>query len=143
MDVVYDTDVYEEAGGLRHMHAGDAGLDLRTTASFTLPAHGFAVADTGVHVQLPPHTFGAIRSRSGLASKHGIFTVEGTVDENFTGKILVTLVNASDHDFHFDAGDRVCQMVVIPYVSIETRAVRDLKPNAARGDAGYGSTGLE
>lgn len=142
VDVVYETDVYDVAGGLRRMHVGDAGMDLRTVAPVIVPAHGYAVADVGIRIRLPHGTFGAIRSRSGLASRRGISTIEGTIDENFTGRVLVTLVSHADEDVTFEAGDRVSQLVVIPYVVADARRVDALEENADRGDAGYGSSGL-
>lgn len=142
MDVVYETDTYDVAGGLRRMHEGDAGLDLRTVEPLIVPAHGYAVADVGIRVRLPHGTFGAVRSRSGLAARQGISTIEGTVDENFTGRVFVTLVNHSGVDVAFDAGDRVSQLVVIPCVTPDVRRVDALAENADRGDAGFGSSGL-
>lgn len=141
LKVVYASDVYGERG-LRPMHAGDAGLDLRCAEPVRLMPHSFAFVDCGLRLQLPRQTFGAIRSRSGLARKLGVHVVDGTVDENFTGYLGVTLVNEDDVIHMFEPGERIAQLVVIPYVTPVVRAVEELDQNDERGDAGYGSTGL-
>ena len=71
-------------------HDTDAGLDLYAPHNEIVPAHGFALFDTGVHVQLPPNTAGMLKSKSGLNVKHGI-TSEGVIDEGYTGSIVVKL----------------------------------------------------
>lgn len=120
-------------------HATDAGMDLRTPIKVTVPAHGSAVIDTGVHVQLPPECAGVLVSKSGLNVRHGM-TSTGLIDEGFTGSIITRIYNDSDEDWTFEAGDKVTQLVVVPvrYVSIEI--VPEIS-GGERGDAGYGSTG--
>lgn len=120
-------------------HDTDAGMDLRTPVKVTVPAHGSAVIDTGVHVQLPPECAGLLVSKSGLNVRHGM-TSTGLIDEGFTGSIITRIYNDSDSDWTFEAGDKVTQLVVIPvrYVSIEI--VQEIS-GGERGDAGYGSTG--
>lgn len=53
-------------------HKLDAGLDLYATCDKVVPAHGSAIFDTGVHVELPPFTAGFLKSKSGLNVKHNI-----------------------------------------------------------------------
>lgn len=120
-------------------HDTDAGMDLRTPVKVTVPAHGSAVIDTGVHVQLPPECAGLLVSKSGLNVRHGM-TSTGLIDEGFTGSIITRIYNDSDSDWTFEAGDKVTQLVVVPvrYVSIEI--VPEIS-GGERGDAGYGSTG--
>lgn len=120
-------------------HATDAGIDLRTPVAVTVPAHGSAVIDTGVHVELPQGCAGLLVSKSGLNVKHGI-TSTGLIDEGYTGTILVRLYNHSDTDYTFHEGDKVTQLVVIP-VRYERVEIVDSINGGERGDNGYGSTG--
>ena len=120
-------------------HETDAGADIRTRAGFTLAARSCALVRTGVHVELPPHTVGMLKSRSGLNIDHGIVG-EGVIDEGFTNEIRVKLYNLGDKPYHFDAGDRIIQLVVLPVYYPEIRQVEVLR-GGERGDAGYGSTG--
>lgn len=129
----------EGAFMLTRAHATDAGADLRTPVDVTVPAHGSAVIDTGVHVELPPNTVGMLKSKSGLNVKHGI-TSEGVVDEGYTGSIVAKLYNHSDVPCTLASGSKVTQLVVIPveYVGFELVDALDETP---RGASGFGSTG--
>lgn len=120
-------------------HGTDAGMDLRTPVKVAVPAHGSAVINTGVHVQLPHGCAGLLVSKSGLNVKHGM-TSTGLIDEGFTGPIITRLYNDSDEDWTFEAGDKVTQLVVIP-VRYESVEIVDAISGGERGDAGYGSTG--
>ena len=92
-----------------------------------------------MHVQLPSGTCGLLVSKSGLNVRHDV-TSTGLIDEGFTGEILVRLHNHGDEDYHLSAGDKVSQMLVLPYA--ETQFVEvDHLDESERGDAGYGSTG--
>lgn len=139
MRVVYLTDAYGEAG-FRRSHEGDAGLDLRCAEGFLLPAHSTRFVPCGIRVELPSGTFGAIRSRSGLARTRGVNVIDGTVDEGFRGEVGVTMRNDGDVDMRFERGERICQMVVVPYVPVATEPADELS-RSERGTDGYGSTG--
>lgn len=121
-------------------HDTDAGLDLRTPIKVTVPAHGSAVIDTGVHVQLPPNTVGMLKSKSGLNVKHGI-TSEGVIDAGYTGAIKVKIYSHGDDDYAFEAGDKITQLVILPLAYVgELEQVSELD-DSERGDGGFGSTG--
>lgn len=121
-------------------HATDAGLDLRTPVAVTVPAHGSAVIDTGVHVQLPANTVGMLKSKSGLNVKHGI-TSEGVIDAGYTGAIKVKIYSHGDDNYVFEAGDKITQLVILPLAYVgELEQVSELD-DSDRGDSGFGSTG--
>lgn len=120
-------------------HATDAGIDLRTPIKVTVPAHGSATIDTGVHVELPQGCAGLLVSKSGLNVRHGI-TSTGLIDEGFTGSITAKLYNDSDQDWTLEAGDKVTQLVVIPVVYERVELVDSIN-GGERGDDGFGSTG--
>ena len=121
-------------------HDTDAGMDLRTPVAVTVPAHGSAVIDTGVHVQLPANTVGMLKSKSGLNVKHGI-TSEGVIDSGYTGSIKVKLYSHGDDDYVFMPGDKITQLVILPLAYVgELEQVSELD-DSDRGDSGFGSTG--
>ena len=91
-------------------HGTDAGLDLRSPKDITVPAHGSAVIDTGVHVEIPFSCAGFLKSKSGLNVKHGI-TSEGVIDTGYTGSIVAKLYNNSSKDYHVKRGDKITQVV--------------------------------
>lgn len=121
-------------------HTTDAGYDLRTPHAFYLPKGQSVVIDTGVHIQLPHGTVGMIKSKSGLNVKYGI-TSEGVVDEGYTGSIRAKLYNHGVEGKRFDAGDKITQLCILPYLAPDIEIADELDPSD-RSDNGFGSTGI-
>lgn len=120
----------------------DAGIDLKTPMDVVIPAGGSAVIDTGVHVELPPNTFGKLESKSGLNVKHGVVCLGGVIDEGYTGSIVTRIYNFGSEDYTFKAGDKVVQMVIQPVVYANgLKEVCEVSVDSARGTDGFGSTG--
>lgn len=120
-------------------HATDAGLDLYARDTKVIPAHGSAIFDTGVHVELPTHTAGLLVSKSGLNTKHDL-TSTGLIDVGYTGSIKVKLYNHGDADYTVHAGDKISQLVVISILTPHMVKV-DVLAETDRGDHGFGSSG--
>lgn len=120
-------------------HDTDAGADIRTPEGFWLRAHDSEIVATGVHVELPAGTVGMLKSKSGLNTRYGIVS-EGVIDEGFSGEIIVKLYNLSDHDYLFQRGDKITQLVVMPVHYVTYEQVDEIKAGE-RGANGYGSTG--
>lgn len=127
----------------RYAHEGDAGLDLRITHDVTLNPGERATVGTGLVVEIPQGCVGLVFPRSGLASKHGITLSNsvGVIDSGYRGEIGVTLLNQSDETATLDAGTRVCQLIVMPFVPCELVPCEELT-ETERGAAGFGSTGI-
>jgi dUTP pyrophosphatase len=123
---------------------GDAGYDLRCVESFSLWPGERAAVPTGVAVALPPGVAGLVVPRSGLAASHGISLVNapGLIDPNYRGEIRVVLVNLGDARFEAAAGDRIAQLLLVPYVAPDACVVAELPPSGDdRGANGFGSSG--
>ena len=120
-------------------HPTDAGLDLYARQDKRVPAHGSALFDTGVHIELPHNTVGMLRSKSGLNTRHGI-TTTGTIDEGFSGSIVVNMQNHSDNDYFVQKGDKITQLLVVPCLYVDVVLADEIK-GGERGDKGFGSTG--
>ena len=121
-------------------HATDAGLDLMTRETVRLWAGAYAVFDTGVHVQFPKGFYGQIQSKSGLNINHSIVSCGGTIDEGYTGSIRVKLYNLGSESHVFQRGDKIAQLVIMPYIASDLEVVDELD-ETERGDNGFGSTG--
>ena len=122
-------------------HEDDSGLDIMTPIDFTVPAHGSAFIDSGLHVQLPKNTTGFLKSKSGLNARYGITTDGGVIDVGYNGSIRIKVYNHSDTDYKFMRGDKVTQLVIIP-VFIPKKLVKVTEfPKTKRGFGGFGSTG--
>ena len=125
-----------------YAHPGDAGMDVHAVEDAVIPAHGFAVVNTGIAVELPPSTELQVRPRSGLAAKDGVFSCLGTVDEKYRGEIFATLFNMGDKPYGVKKGDRICQFVVAPRLDVEIVEVVSICTDTERGTNGCGSTGI-
>ena len=121
-------------------HPKDAGLDLYAPYPVTLAPGQRETIDTGICIELPPYTFGRITGRSSLASKYGIEVYPGTVDEDYRGRIGITLQNRSVVPYQISPGDRIAQLIVVPCVYVEPVVVESLS-RTERGEGGFGSTG--
>lgn len=134
------------AGGLpRRMTAGSAGFDLPAAvdAPVAIAPGRRAVVPTGYALALPPGHEGQVRSRSGLAARHGVAVLNapGTVDADYRGEVKVVLVNHGEETFTVNPGDRIAQMVVQRVARVRLEEAADLPPSA-RGEGGFGSTGV-
>ena len=120
-------------------HSTDAGLDLKSPVDITLKAHGSAVIDTGVHVELPEGTVGMLKSKSGLNVNHNI-TSEGVIDCGYTGSIVAKLYNHGNCDYEVKRGDKITQLVIFKCLFPGIEIVDELS-DSDRGTGGFGSTG--
>ncbi len=128
-----------------YAHPGDAGADLTSTESLVLQPGQRATVGTGVAIALPDGYVAFVVPRSGLASRHGLTIVNspGTVDAGYRGEIKVALLNTdSIEPFALNAGDRIAQLIIIPVSRARFVPVEEL-PGSHRGDAGFGSTGIQ
>jgi dUTP diphosphatase len=123
---------------------GDAGFDLSAVEGFALAPGERRVVPTGVAIALPPGLAGLVVPRSGLAARHGISVVNGPglVDPNYRGELRVILVNLGAERFEAQAGDRIAQLLLVPFVAPAVRVVEELPPSPdERGENGFGSSG--
>ena len=125
----------------RRAHPGDAGFDLYTPESFRLLAHGWKQVPLGIAIEIESDEVALVQGRSGLAINHGITTIGNVIDSGYRGQISAVLLNNSDQSIHFQAGDRIAQLVILRLGNLEVREVETLS-DTNRGVAGYGSTGL-
>jgi len=117
-----------------------AGYDLHAVCGGRVRARQRELVSTGIAVELPMNSAGIIKPRSGLAVKHGIDVMAGVIDEDYRGEIKVLLINHSDVDYYFEAGDRIAQLIITSVFNNGSFVESDLSPSS-RGDGGFGSTG--
>lgn len=124
-------------------HQFDGGMDLyaRLEHPVTIPVKGMQVIDTGVHVQIPQHFVGLVKSRSGLMCRHRI-TTDGVIDCEYNGSIHVALFNHGDDGYIVEPGDKIAQLVIVPCCLPPLEQVNTLE-KTDRGSKGFGSTGKQ
>ena len=125
-----------------HAQDGDAGVDLYARESGVLAAGERTMVATGIAVAIPPGYVGLIAPRSGLAARHGVSLVNspGILDSGYRGEIHAIVINEGAEPFEFRRGERIAQLVVVPFASQHYEVVAEL-PDSDRGEGGFGSTG--
>ena len=124
-----------------HGASEDAGLDLRAAEDVTLRAGVPELVPTGLAIELPAGYEAQIRPRSGLALKHAITLPNSpaTIDPGYRGEIRVILLNLGKGDYQVHRGDRIAQIVIARYESVEWEEGE--LGGSARGTGGFGSSG--
>lgn len=121
-----------------------AGADLYNLPSspMLIQPHQTALVHTGIAVEIPEGFCGLIFARSGLATKRGLAPANkvGVIDSDYRGEIMVALHNHSDLSAEIAGGERVAQLVIVPFVKGEF-SLSDELTDTARGEGGFGSTG--
>lgn len=117
----------------------DAGFDLYTPYEFTVKSGGSATVFTGTHMIIPKGWCGLLVSKSGLLTKQSIATT-GLVDAQYSGEIVVKVQNHGNKDYHFNKGDKVSQIIILPVPEVTLNEIEYL-PFTERGANGFGSSG--
>ena len=119
-----------------------AGWDLYAAESVIILPHTTAKISTDIAIEIPAGYFGAVFARSGLATKQGLRPANcvGVIDSDYRGPIIVALHNDSNETRFVSGGDRIAQLVFIPYSSWDWEVVDELS-DTDRNTSGFGSTG--
>ena len=139
---------FRRTSGLAHVPTRGsekaAGYDLYAAIGepVRIEPHQTVSIDTGLQFEIPDGYFAAIFARSGIASREGLRPANctGVCDSDYRGNYIVALHNDSETVRTVEPGERIAQMVVIPYLPVqfeETSALTDTE----RGAGGFGSTG--
>ncbi len=150
MELLLKTKLLKENAKLPvRAHQYDAGLDLFSTADYTIPYGSIIEVSTGIAVEIPPGTVGLVLDKSGLGAK-GIKVFGGVIDAEYRGEVIVVVARAALPDgvlhltrestIHIKAGDKIAQLVLLPILLPIPYQVDELT-DTARGVNGFGSTG--
>lgn len=126
-----------------------AGLDLcavlkNGARAQRIPAGKTVKIGTGIAMEIPEGYFGAVFARSGMATNRGLrpSNCVGVIDSDYRGEIIVALHNDSEKCETIHHGDRIAQLVIVPYLPVQLDEA-DKLDSTARGDDGFGSTGTK
>ena len=120
-----------------------AGADLcNLNAEVTVEPHATVLIHTGLALEIPEGYCGLIFARSGLATKRGLAPANkvGVIDADYRGEIMVALHNHSDVTATVEAGERVAQLAIVPFLKANFCESDELS-DTVRGTGGFGSTG--
>jgi len=123
--------------------SGAAGLDLLAAAELELKPGARAAVPCGIAIALPMEFEAQVRPRSGLALNHGVTVLNapGTIDSDYRGEVKAILINHGDAPFLVTRGMKIAQLVIARHERAELAELNELPPSA-RGEGGFGSTGL-
>ena len=123
-----------------------AGMDIRAavTKLVTLAPKTIELIPTGFAMALPEGFEAQIRSRSGLAVRHGISLINspGTIDADYRGEVKLAVINLGSEPYSIHRGDRIAQMIISRVFKAELTEVDSLDATH-RGDGGFGHTGQD
>lgn len=125
------------------VHAAGYDLYACLDADVVIEPGKTAKIGTGLSVAVPEGYFGAVFARSGLALKNGLRPANcvGVCDSDYRGEYIVALHNDSDTPFTVSDGNRIAQLVVMPFLAVEFEEAEELT-QTDRGEGGFGSTGI-
>ena len=123
-----------------------AGADLYAAIeeAVTIEANETKLIPTGLAMEIPTGYAGLVYARSGLASKRGLAPANkvGVIDSDYRGEVMVALHNHGTQAQIIEAGERIAQMVIAPYVTANF-ILSDSLDDTVRGEGGFGSTGTK
>lgn len=116
-------------------------MDLCAVETVSLEPGVPRLVPTGLTVEIPAGYEAQVRPRSGLALKHAITmpNAPGTIDPGYRGEVRVILLNLGREAYTIHAGDRIAQMIVARYETVEWEEAP--LAESARGAGGFGSSG--
>ena len=116
---------------------GSVGLDFYSPADYVIPPHNQLLIPTQIKLQIPLGYYGKLASKSSLAILHQLHVGAGVIDPDYTGKIMVLLINTASHVHPIMRGDPIAQLI-LEKVSIPIlKEVKELPPTT-RGAHGCG-----
>jgi dUTP pyrophosphatase len=119
---------------------GDAAMDLYA-AEVIKDKWGNYVYLTGIALEIPSGYVGLLFPRSSVSRTClSLANSVGVVDSGYRGEIMLKYRNTGEANSIYKSGDRVGQLIVMPYPQIELIEVEELS-STERGDGGFGSTG--
>lgn len=120
-------------------HEGDAGFDLYSREDAVIYQNGSGRFNTGVHIELPKNYCGLLVSKSGLDHNENVQST-GLIDPGYVGSIWVKLYNHGPNAVKIKKGQKISQLVILPFASPEFVKVNHLE-ETERGANGFGSSG--
>lgn len=141
MPVVFYKKLHEDAKEPTRGTENSAGLDLYCLEDTVIEPWRSAVIRTGLAFEIPDGYFGHLVTRSSLGVRRIRMNAgANVVDADYRGEVLLYMANDYGHEAVFKKGDRVAQMVIVPYLKCRVEESEELS-KTERGTGGFGSTG--
>lgn len=119
---------------------GDAGMDLVAVSETWNEDETLVTYDTGIAVEIPEGYVGLVFPRSSISKTIlELANSVGVIDSGYRGSIMLKF-RYPEEGFVYDVGDKIGQLIIMPYPKIEFQEVDELS-STERGEGGFGSTG--
>lgn len=124
-------------------YPGDAGLDLIAIETLMIPAGGFTNIPHGFAVAIPEGHFGFVLPRSSTIRSYdgNLAVMASPIDSGYRGQIFTMVRNHGPKDIWVHAGERLSQMVILPFAQVAKIDRVEILKDSERGQSGFGSTG--
>lgn len=133
--------LHPEAKSPFKAHATDAGFDLTCTSATEDRRHNCVSYGTGIAVEIPRGYVGLVFPRSSVYKEDiDLTNCVGVIDSGYRGEIMAKFRILQPHIHRYTTGDRIAQLIVLPYPEIEFEEAEELD-ESDRGTGGYGSSG--
>ena len=117
---------------------GSAGLDFYSPADYIIPPHGQLLVPTQIKLQIPLGYYGRLAPKSGLAILHQLHVGAGVIDPDYTGEVMVLLINTASRVYNIAKGAPIAQLILEKISIPLLKEVKELPPTT-RGAQGCGS----
>ena len=138
--------IHPDAVTPKYNYDSDSGFDLHSVEDLEVSPFGRILVPTGLCFDIKDGYEIQVRSKSGLAIKHGLMVLNspGTVDNGYNGEVQVIVFNTNNYIVTIPKGMKVGQAVLCPVVNggwVDLVRVNEIN-NKDRGANGFGSTGI-
>jgi dUTP pyrophosphatase len=138
--------IHPDAVHPKYNYGSDSGFDLHSVEDLEVPPFGRILVPTGLCFDIKDGYEIQVRSKSGLAIKHGLMVLNspGTVDNGYNGEVQVIIFNTNDYIVTIPKGMKVGQAVLCPVVNGDWVGLNQVEQinKKERGSNGFGSTGI-
>ena len=121
---------------------GATGADIHALDDIKIKSGELAYIKTGIAIEIPNGFFIMMAPRGSLCLKKHLDMPHsvGIFDEDFRGEYIVPLRNLGQEDVLIEKGERIAQLILMPYMKAEFNEVSELS-ETERGSGAFGSTG--
>lgn len=124
----------------KYAKQGDAGLDLTAVSEEWNDNNSMVTYGTGLSIEIPEGYVGLLFPRSSVCKTSlNLSNSVGVIDSGYRGEIMLKY-RYPEEGLVYDLGDRVGQLIIMPYPQIELIEAEELS-STERGEGGYGSSG--
>jgi dUTP pyrophosphatase len=120
----------------------DAGLDLTAAETKIIQPWKIDWIDLDCRIALPHGYWTMLVGRSSSIKRRGLWVHSGVIDPGYTGPLFAGCMNVTEDPVVVEKGDRIAQLLIMRNHTKDVILVEGMMPMTARGDNGFGSTGL-